>query len=335
MRRLDCKLLVLFCIIGLVTGLGLASSAAAKAITLNYLTPWPKNSYESKKFIDYMDEIQKEVDQKFPGELKLVYKGGPEVIPTLEQVEALRKGVVQMLQAAFSYYVSVMPELDLAGLTTERPWNQRGTGFFDYLNQLHNKKINAQFLGRPGIGVPFQIALNKPIKTVEDLKGMKLRASPTNIPFLKAVGAVPVGMPPSDIYSAMERGVVDGFVLPVYTAKDFGLVKATKYVVFPGLYEPSHAWLISLKVWNKMPKHLQDFLNDHAKKFERVNFEQIAKRHKAELEFFKNEGVQFIQLSPAEAEKFNNIARKALIDNIRKKVPEETEKILDYLSKMK
>ena len=78
-------------------------------------------------------------------------------------------------------------------------------------------------MGRPGTGVLFQLFLNKPIKTVADLKGMKIRVSPTNVPFMKAVGANPVQMPPSDVYTAMERGVVDGYILPAHTIRDFGL----------------------------------------------------------------------------------------------------------------
>ena len=115
-------------------------TAFAGPSTLTYLTPWPKNAYDSKNFIDYVDEIQKEADAKFPGELKLQFKGGPEVIHTMEQVEGCRKGVITMLLSAPSYYASVMPELDILGLTDMKPWEQRVTGLFDYIDKLHNQK---------------------------------------------------------------------------------------------------------------------------------------------------------------------------------------------------
>jgi TRAP-type C4-dicarboxylate transport system substrate-binding protein len=206
-------------------------SAYAAPATLTYLTAWPSNSYDSDGFIKFIEKVQKEADEKYPGELKLVFKGGPEVVHTMEQVEACRKGVISMVLSAPSYYASAMPELDILGLTSMKPWEQRATGLFEYVDKLHNEKTNTHYLGQTGIGVPFQIHLSKPMKTVDDLKGMNLRVSPTNIPFLKAVGAVPVGMPPSDIYTAMERGVVQGYILPAYTAKDFGLIKVTKYLI--------------------------------------------------------------------------------------------------------
>jgi len=235
--------------------------ATAQTVTLSYLTPWPQNADESIGYITFFERVQKEADKKFSGALKFDYRGGPEVIHPLEQVEALRKGAITMLVSAPSYYASSMPELDLLGLTEMKPWQQRTTGLFEYIDQLHIKKLNVHYLGQTGIGVPFQICLSKSIKSINDLKGMKLRVSPTNIPFMKAVGAIPVSMPPSDIYTAMERGVVQGYVLPAYTAKDFGLVKVTKYVVSPGLYYPTNSLLINNDTWTKLSKPLQDFFN--------------------------------------------------------------------------
>lgn len=325
------KVFLAFAIVSAIT-LGSFSTAAATT-KITYLTPWPKNAYDSKNFIDYIDKIQKEADKKFPGELEFVYKGGPEVVHTFEQIEACRKGVVQMLLSAPSYYASVMPELDLLGLTDMKPWEQRATGLFEYIDKLHNKKTNTHYLAQSGIGVPFQLHLSKPINSPEDLKGMKIRSSATNIPFLKAVGAEPVSMPPPDVYTAMERGVVQGFILPAYTAKDFGLVKVTDYLVFPGLYYPTNSWLINLDTWNKLPKHLQDFLDKKAREYERINFARIAERHEKEMEYFKEHGVTINRLTPEEANRLNKIAREALVKSVKKKAPEETKEILSYFKK--
>jgi TRAP-type C4-dicarboxylate transport system substrate-binding protein len=238
-----------------------------------------------------------------------------------------------MLLAVPSYYASAMPELDLLGLTSMKPWEQRATGLFEYLDKLHNEKTNTHYLGQAGIGVPFQIHLSKPIKSVEDLKEMKLRVSPTTNSFMKAVNGVPVVMPTSDIYTAMERGVIEGFILPAYTARDFGLVKVTKYLVFPGLYYPTNSWLINLETWNSLPEYLQDFLSEKAKEYEHLNFSRIEKRHANEMEYFKKEGVTILELNHPEAEKLTKVAREALVEVVREKRPEETEGILYFFDK--
>jgi TRAP-type C4-dicarboxylate transport system substrate-binding protein len=315
--------------------LGTAAGGFAASQTINCISAWPKTAFETSNLLTFIDMVQKEADQKYPGELQLVFKGGPEVIHTNEQVEGLRTGLVQLVLSAPSYYVSVMPEGDLMSLTELKPWEEKAAGVFDYLNELHNKKVNAHYLARPGTGVLFQLFLAKPIKTVADLNGMKIRVSPTNVPFMKAVGATPVQMPPSDVYTAMERGVVDGYILPAHTIRDFGLVKPSKYLVFPGAYQPCHALLVNLDAWKKLPKHLQDLLTKKADEITRLAFANIDKKIQEEYDSFKKEGMQFIQLAPAEAEKYVKIARDAMYEVVSKKAPVESEKILNFVVKKK
>jgi len=305
---------------------------AAEKHTLTYLSPWPKATKDVADFINFVDQVQQEADKKYPGELALVYKGGPEVIPSREQVEGCRKGVVTMLWAVPSYYGSVMPEMDVLALTEVTPWKERTTGLFEYIEKLHNQKTNTHFLAR-GTGAKFYVFSTKPVKTVDDLKGMKLRVSPTNIPFLKAVGAVPVQMPPSDVYTAMERGLVSGYIIPTTQVKDFGLVKVTKYMLLPALYMPSTAWLINLDAWKKLPKHLQEFLSEKGLLWEHHYWERNQSAYVEDVKDFKEAGIEVIEMAPAEAAKYKKIAREALIGAIKPKVPEETEKFLEYLGK--
>ena len=311
-------------------GLGLAATH-----TINCVSAWPKTAFETSNVLRYIENVQKEANQKYPGELQIVFKGGPDVIHTNEQIEAMRTGLVQLVLSAPSYYVSIMPELDCLSLTELKPWEEKAAGLFDYLEELHNKKANAHYLGRPGTGVLFQLFLGKPIKTVADLNGMKIRVSPTNVPFMKAVGANPVQMPPSDVYTAMERGVVDGYILPAHTIRDFGLDKVSKYLVFPGAYEPCHSLLMNLDAWKKLPKHLQELLSRQADEMTRYSFDIIEKRIQEEYDLFKKQGMVFIELPPAEAAKYKQIARDSMLEVIRKKSPAEVDKILQYVTKKK
>lgn len=306
--------------------------ANAKTYTLTYLTPWPKNTKDVIDFINYMDKIQARANKEYPGQLKIIYKGGPEVIPALDQIDGVRKGVVNMLWGVPSYYGSVMPVMDLLALSNVTPWVEQKTGLFKYLDKLHNEKTNTHFLAR-GTGNWFYIFSTKPIRRVSDLKGMKLRVSPTNIPFLKLVGAMPVQMPPSDVYTAMQRGLVDGYIIPTTQVRDFGLVKVTKYMLLPSLYMPSTDILINLDTWNKLPKHLQKFMTKEGELWEHHYWNFNHDSYVENVKVFKKAGIKVIKMAPAEAAKFKKVARKAMIGAIRPKVPEETDKILEYLAK--
>jgi TRAP-type C4-dicarboxylate transport system substrate-binding protein len=320
----------------LLIGFGLSGSfgqAAAKTYTVSCLTAWPKSVFESREFLKFLDNVQKEADKKYPGELKMVYKGAGEVVATNEQVEACRSGLIDMVYTAGSYYTSVLPVIDIMSLTDFMPWQEQKAGVFAYLNKLHNQKANIEMLGRVGTGSYFNLFLSKPIERVDDLKGRKIRCSPTTISFMKSVGATPIQMPPPDIYTAMERGVVDGYLLPAGTIRDFGLVPVSKYMVFPGIYQPCQFVLINLNVWKKLPKHLQALLIENTEKMAHFNIEDEVAQFNKEVDSFKKEGMQFIHLSPAEGAKFKKIASDALYDTVAKKAPEETKKLFKMITK--
>jgi len=306
-------------------------SAYAKTYTINALTAWPKSASESQEFLKFLKLAQEEADQKYPGELKLVYKGAGEVIATREQVEALRSGLIDMVFTSGSYYTSIMPEMDALSLTSKTPWEERAAGVFDYLDTLHNKKANAHFLGRVGAGSLFRLFLSKPIESLSDLKGKKIRASATSMPFLKSVGAAPIGMPPPDIYTALERGVIDGYILPAETIRDFGLVKPSKYMVSPGFYEPIQVILVNLDRWKELPVHLQELLTKQSDAMAHYNIEDKHRQLDKEFVDFKKEGMKFNDLGPVEGKKFKNQADSTLQEALEKKAPEETEVIMGMI----
>lgn len=307
------------------------NQAVAETFTLNSLTAWPKSASESVQFLKFLELAQEDADKNYPGELKLVYKGAGEVIDNREQVEALRTGVIDMVFTAGSYYTSIIPEIDLMSLTNKMPWEERAAGVFDYLNTLHNEKANAHMLGRVGTGSLFYMFLTKPITGLADLKGKNIRSSATPVPFLKSAGASPVGMPPPDILTAMERGVIDGYILPAETIRDFGLVKPSKYMVFPGFYQPCQFILINLDKWNGLPAHLQELLTKQADMMAHYNIETKQEQFKEELVEFKKAGMTFNELGPEEAAAFKNQADKALAEAISAKAPEEAKKILSLI----
>ena len=307
------------------------NAAAAETTTITALSAWPRTASETMQFLKFVKLFQSEADLKYPGEIKIDYKGAGEVIKNTEQVEALRTGLIDMVFMAGSYYTSIIPEIDIMSLSTKTPWQEKADGVLDYLEEIHNKKANTHVLGRVGSGSYFHVFLSKPISSMADFKGLKLRSSATPVPFIKSMGVSPVGMPPPDIYTAMERGVVDGYILPPATIRDFGLIKASKYMVYPGFYKPSTFILMNLDKWNKLPGHLQELLTTHT---EEMAHYAIAAKHELlidDLADFEKQGMKFVVLEPADAKKFTAQAEATLVEAISKKSPEETKKLLEMI----
>jgi len=312
--------------------MSLASAAEAKKVTIKAVTAWPKSVWEVGNFMNFTDIVKERVAKEYPGQLEIQYAGGPEVIPNREQVEAARMGVVDMVFTTDGYYVSAVPEVNALSVSMLDGWEEREKGVNALLDKLHREKVNCVYLGRLGHNLPFTIYLTKPIKSA-DLTGLKIRCSPTNIPFLKKLGAQPVVIPPTEVYTALERGVVDGFMWPAGLIRDWGWEKITKYVVQPGVYNGANVIVINEKKWNGIPADLQKLLieaEDQAARFAKQRALDLVKN---EEEALKKMGIQYIELPPAEAKKLTDAAYSSLWEVIIEKSPVHGPKLKEMVSK--
>lgn len=314
---------------------GVAAQSEAKSkFTLNAVSAWPKNAFMVGNFIWFMDHANELAAKQYPGEFEIVYKGGPEVIPTKEQVDAMRDGLVDMVFTAASYYTSIIPAMDGITMSEFKPWEEREKGVNDFLQPIHKERCNAFYLSRMGSGFNFQIYSNKMIEKLDDFKGMRIRCSPTNIPFLKALGANPVVMGPGDLFTALERGVVDGYVWPQAHIKDWGWEAVTKYIIEPPTaYDAADITLVNLDKWNKLPKGIQELLVQAAIDAEHQLMERAAKFIPEETEVLKKAGLQVINLPDADAKQFVKITRDTLWQTLFERDPETSKKLKEMITK--
>ena len=126
----------------------------------------------------------------------------------------------------------------------------RRNGGFDYMQKLYAEKMNAHFLARTVDNNPFHLYLNKPI-TGPDLSGLKLRITPVYRDFFQAQGATVIQTAPGEVYTALERGVVDGYGWPITGILDLGWHEKTKYRVDPGFYSAEVSILVNKRKWDE------------------------------------------------------------------------------------
>jgi TRAP-type C4-dicarboxylate transport system substrate-binding protein len=202
------------------------------------------------------------------------------------------------------------------------------------MNDLHEKKIGIYYLARLGLGIKFHLYLKKPIKSA-DLKGLNIRVSPMYLQAIKGLGGNPVNIVPTEIYVALERNVVDGYCWPSVGIRDWGWQKHTQYVVDPGFYNVPNPLLINLKTWNQLPPKLRYLLTEAALEAEKkvvALFDDLAKQERPIL---LKEGIQVIDLPPAEKEKFLKVAYDEGWKDIIGKSPQIGPKLKELLTKKK
>ncbi len=309
-----------------------AGEAATKTIKLRAVSAWPKTVFEVQNFMKFLDMVKENVAKQYPGQLEIKYTGGPEVVPNREQVEALRNGIIDIVFTTDGYYTSALPEVNALSLTKIKPWEERATGVNDFLNKAHEDKLNAFYLGRMGSGIPFSLYLNKPI-TSSDLSSLKIRCSPTHINFLKKLGAQPLVIPPPDVYTALERGLADGFIWPSGLIRDWGWHEVTKHIVTTDFYMAVNVVLVNKDKWEKIPGHLQDLLIKTQEQAEHYAVERGQTHVEKEFAAFKAQGINFIDLPAKEAKTLETTAYNELWKIVIKKAPENGPKLKNMVSK--
>tara|TARA_Y100000816_G_scaffold281657_1_gene256417 strand:- start:1847 stop:2896 length:1050 start_codon:yes stop_codon:yes gene_type:complete len=140
----------------------------------------------------------------------------------------------------------------------------------------------------------------KPVKTLKDLQGLKLRTAGAWLEISKGMGASPVTMPGGEVYTALERGTIDATEWgTLYENKSPGFHKVTKYVIIPGVHQPTAPFelLINKKAWGKLSNEDKKLVEDAAFMTTMNSWLTIGDEDAKALEFFKSKGNEIIELA--------------------------------------
>ena len=305
------------------------ASASTRPITLTVATFVPLHTQENMGLLAFIDKVNKEAR----GDL-VIKAVGPEAIPAFEQFEALRNGVVQMICIPGAYFAAKVTNSPYEFLTKLTPMELRERGYYDLRNEIL-KKHGVYQLGMVLHSLPFYLWLKSPIKRPQELTGKKIRVSPVYMPFIKALGAVPVTIPPPDVYAALERGVVDGFCWSALGIHDFGWQEVCKYIIKVEFYQALTDLLINLDTWNQLPKNLQDLLQNAVIENEQETSLLYAQALRKEWDKHVAAGVKSIEFPTADSKWYVDTAYAAGWEDVEKNTrpPELAQKLKEILIK--
>src|SRR5205823_850269 len=173
------------------------------------------------------------------------------------KVNAGGKGVVQL---NFIGGPNIMPEADALKLTQLAATELRKNGGHELINKIWNEKANMVYLARIVDYSPFHLYLTKKIDK-PDLSGLKIRITPVYRDFFQALGATVITTPPGEVYTALERGVVDGYGWPIGGIFDLNWHEKTKYRVDPGFYDAEVSIVMNLGSFKRLSEAQRAYLN--------------------------------------------------------------------------
>jgi len=246
--------------------LALPVAAAAQETTLRLVSAFPENVFYVKRTTDWIAKVNK--DGK--GVLQINFIGGPKAIPTFEVGNAVKTGVVDLAMTTGAYYTNVMPEADNLKLAEVTAAEQRKNGAYDLINRIWAEKGNMRYLARIVEFTPFHLYVNKKIDK-PDLTGLKIRITPVYRDFFQALGAQVMTTAPGEVYTALERGVIDGYGWPIHLLFDLNWQEKTKYRVDPGFYNAEVSIIMNLDKYKALPAKARELLDREALAFEQDN----------------------------------------------------------------
>jgi TRAP-type C4-dicarboxylate transport system substrate-binding protein len=240
--------------------------ATAQEVTLRMVSAFPENQFYVKRLVEWVDKANR--DGK--GTLQINFIGGPKAIPTFEVGKAVQSGVVDVGFSTGAFYTNVMPEADFLKLSETSAAEQRQNGGYDLINRIWAEKANMRFLAKVVEFTPFHVYLNKKIDK-PDLTGLKIRITPVYREFFQAMNAQVMTTAPGEVYTALERGVIDGYGWPIHALFDLNWHEKTKFRVDPGFYNAEVSLVMNLDKYKGLPAKAREFLDRETLAFERQN----------------------------------------------------------------
>lgn len=299
----------------------IAGPAGAQEVTLRAVTSFAEKTQFSRNFERFIDRV----NETGKGQVKINYIGGPRAMPPFEVGNAVRTKVVDIANVTGAFYTNLMPEADALKLIGKPMSEQRKNGTWEMVNQLHNQKLNSHYLARQFHNVPFHIYLNKKIDKL-DFTGTKIRVTPVYKDIVEALGGTAITTPPGEVYTALERGVVDGYGWPVTGIFDLGWEKVTKFRMEPAFYSVEVNVLVNLDVWNGLNAAQKKVLSDAALWLEGLDSENVALIAN-ERDRQTKANIQPIDFGPAESKKFTERANDVGWQSVIKRSPDAGPKL--------
>ncbi|MBW1648890.1 MAG: TRAP transporter substrate-binding protein DctP [Deltaproteobacteria bacterium] len=257
-------------------------------------------------FYDALVRLGDKVKEITRGELVFdIYPAGA-LIPPFEGLSAVSDGTIQAHHGYSGMWVGKIPMAPLfntvpGGFTAldQAMWYEHGGGYALYQEMYDKYNYNVKvFLVGQAAMENFQWA-KKPLRTIEDFKGLKMRMMPFMGDILTSHGMSVLFMPGSEIMPNLQRGVIDSaeFSIPAFD-KTLGLWEVCKYVMVPGIHQPGCQieFIVNKDAYNALPDHLKTGLQAAVDVIRLKNWLWLENENLKAVEFFKQNGIEIVRM---------------------------------------
>lgn len=310
-----------------------ASSESKQTVELKLAHFWPATHPIETQLVQ---PWAKDIEKATQGRIKITSYPGKTLLEAEATYDGVKTGIADIGISCFSYTRGQFPVLEvfeLPGITYTTSKSASMTAW-EGIQKLNPKEVQDTKLLMVFTTGPGDLYSKEPVRKLEDLKGMEIRATGLSADTLKALGAVPVAMPQSEAYEALSKGVVKGNLGPDEILQGWKQAEVTKYITrTPFLYNTLFFVAMNKDKWNSLSAEDQKIILDiTAKHFKNTAIGLWDMQNEAALKYAVGEkGMQVIELPEQEKQRWIQLVtpiQQSYVERINK-MGLNGQKILD------
>jgi TRAP-type C4-dicarboxylate transport system substrate-binding protein len=313
---------------------GLAALAAGSAAAQDVLTAvhaFPASLIYTQSFLAFVDRVNEEGE----GVVRIEVRGGPEAIGMFQQPDAVRDGIVDMVYTPGSFYGGALPEKDAMVASNLTAVEARENGGVDLINEIHQEKMGVYYLGWFDSGVTYNLwTVNEPKFTPEgdlDVAGIKLRGNAVyNAFFTEHLGAQVIDLPTTDVYAALERGVVDATGWTQIGLIDLKWNEFLNYRIEPNFFSTDLGVIVNLDKWESLSPEAREILQTVAIAHEAASVEALRAKRDEDFAALEAGGMQVVSLEGEAKDRYLAAAREKTWERMRGLMEEHPMGLANY-----
>lgn len=298
-------------IIGGILASSMMVTAAQAEDTISAVHAFPQTLIYTQSFLKFVDKV----NEAGKGVVKIEVRGGPEAIGMFQQADAVRDGIVDMVYTPGSFYGGALPEKDALVASNLTAVEARANGGIEMIDQIHQAKMGVKYLGWFDSGVCYNLwTRNEPEFDANGnlkVEGLKLRGNAVyNAFFNEYLGAQVIDLPTTEVYSALERGVVDATGWTQIGLIDLKWNEFLNYRIEPCFFSTDLGVIVNLEKWNSLSDESKKILQDVAIAHEAESVAELKAKRDADFAALDAAGMKVISLEGEAKANYLNAARE-------------------------
>lgn len=293
-----------------------AAAEKAQAVDLTYSIFFPPTHVQCKAGEDWAREVEKRTN----GAVKIKVFPGGTLTSANDCYDGVVKGISDIGMSCFAYTRGRFPVMEALDLPLGYPNGMAATKIAnDFYNEFKPKElddVHVLYIHAHGPGL---LHTKKPVSSLKDLKGMKIRSTGLSAKLVEALGGVAVAMPQPATYEALQKGVVDGTFAPMETMKGWKqgeVVKSTTDCANIG-YTTAMFVVMNKAKWDALSEDAKKVLTEVSAEFIAIHGKAWDDADAEGLTFIKELGNGVVKLSDAEAGKWKDAVKPVIDDYVK------------------